>query len=298
MDRTLRGAATNRASPPSPRPFARPSSSGIAPARSSTCGHGESSATPTVEVDFELDGKPCRLTKAFLGKKRCELVIGGKSMDGAVAEDHLAALLGFRFPGKGASTPEHMGIPGCCGSNRAPRTTLPAPWALSSDHLRNALGESLGELASSNGDAVLKAVGERAQRTAHACRRNTAWRLRGCHQAAHGARSRHRTAACRHRVLSVGRGPPLRPAPRSPTRRSRAALDGVTGAACYRTATAGRSQGVERQEDRAGRRAQAGHRAGEFLAHPTPGDGARGSHGRPAREESAGGTRRLGQGAR
>lgn len=41
---------------------------------------GESSATPTVELDFELDGKPCRLTKAFLGKKRCELSIDGKAM--------------------------------------------------------------------------------------------------------------------------------------------------------------------------------------------------------------------------
>jgi len=119
---------------------------------------GESSATPTVEVDFELDGKPCRLTKAFLGKKRCELVIGGKSMDGAVAEDHLAALLGFRFPGKGASTPEHMGIPGLLWIKQGTSHDIASAVGFASDHLRNALGESLGELASSNGDAVLKAV--------------------------------------------------------------------------------------------------------------------------------------------
>ncbi|SDY70655.1 DNA repair exonuclease SbcCD ATPase subunit [Variovorax sp. YR266] len=119
---------------------------------------GESSATPTVEVDFELDGKPCRLTKAFLGKKRCELVIDGKSMDGAVAEDHLAALLGFRFPGKGASTPEHMGIPGLLWIKQGASHDIASAVGFASDHLRNALGESLGELASSNGDAVLKAV--------------------------------------------------------------------------------------------------------------------------------------------
>lgn len=119
---------------------------------------GESSATPTVEVDFELDGKPCRLTKAFLGKKRCELVIDGKSMDGAVAEDHLAALLGFRFPGKGASTPEHMGIPGLLWIKQGTSHDIASAVGFASDHLRNALGESLGELASSNGDAVLKAV--------------------------------------------------------------------------------------------------------------------------------------------
>lgn len=119
---------------------------------------GESSVTPTVEVDFELDGKPCRLTKAFLGKKRCELVIDGKSMDGAVAEDHLAALLGFRFPGKGASTPEHMGIPGLLWIKQGTSHDIASAVGFASDHLRNALGESLGELASSNGDAVLKAV--------------------------------------------------------------------------------------------------------------------------------------------
>lgn len=119
---------------------------------------GESSATPTVELDFELDGRPCRLTKAFLGKKRCELSIDGKAMDGAVAEDHLAALLGFKFPGKGASTPEHMGIPGLLWIKQGTSHDISNAVGFASDHLRNALGESLGELASSNGDAVLNAV--------------------------------------------------------------------------------------------------------------------------------------------
>ncbi|MFM9923808.1 AAA family ATPase [Variovorax sp. H27-G14] len=119
---------------------------------------GESTATPTVELDFELDGKPCKLTKAFLGKKRCELVIDGKAMDGAVAEDHLAALLGFRFPGKGASSPEHMGIPGLLWIKQGTPHDISSAVGHASDHLRNALGESLGELASSQGDAVLKTV--------------------------------------------------------------------------------------------------------------------------------------------
>src|SRR5665647_2598661 len=119
---------------------------------------GESSSTPTVELDFELDGKPCRLTKAFLGKKRCELSIDGKSLDGAAAEDHLAALLGFRFPGKGASAPEHMGIPGLLWIKQGTSHEIAGAVGFASDHLRNALGESLGELASSSGDAVLKAV--------------------------------------------------------------------------------------------------------------------------------------------
>lgn len=119
---------------------------------------GESSATPTVELEFELNGKPCRITKGFLGKKRCELSIDGKLMDGAAAEDHVAALLGFRFPGKGASAPEHMGIPGLLWIKQGTSHDISDAVGFASDHLRNALGESLGELASSNGDAVLKAI--------------------------------------------------------------------------------------------------------------------------------------------
>lgn len=123
---------------------------------------GDSSATPTIELDFELDSKQCRLTKGFLGKKRCVLNIDGKPMDGVVAEDYLATLLGFRFPGKGASSPEHMGIPGLLWIKQGTSHEIAGAVGFASDHLRNALGESLGELASSSGDAVLKAVeGER-----------------------------------------------------------------------------------------------------------------------------------------
>ncbi len=54
----------------------------------------EPSATPTVEIDFELGGQRCRLTKAFLGKqRRCELRIDGSASDGVAAEDRLGAHL-------------------------------------------------------------------------------------------------------------------------------------------------------------------------------------------------------------
>ena len=84
--------------------------------RSSTVEHlrpwGDSAATPTVVLDFHINDKPCRLTKAFLGKKRCKLQLDGRALDGNEAEEHLAQLLGFSLPGKGASKAEHMGIPG------------------------------------------------------------------------------------------------------------------------------------------------------------------------------------------
>ncbi len=119
---------------------------------------GEGSATPSVQIEFELQGRPARLTKAFLGRKRCELVIDGQAMDGAAAEDHLAALLGFRFAGKGASAPEHMGIPGLLWIRQGDSHELADAVRHAEDHLRQALGQSFGELGSSDGDTVLDAV--------------------------------------------------------------------------------------------------------------------------------------------
>jgi hypothetical protein len=109
-------------------------------------------------VAFEFAGKSYRLTKAFLGRKRCDLVIDGQTMDGAAAEDHLASLLGFKFPGKGASAPEHMGIPGLLWIRQGTSHELADAVSHAADHLRQVLGESLGDLASSGGYALLRAV--------------------------------------------------------------------------------------------------------------------------------------------
>jgi energy-coupling factor transporter ATP-binding protein EcfA2 len=119
---------------------------------------GDSSATPSVEIGFELGGKPARLSKAFLGKKRCQLSIDGKAMDGTEAEDHLGDLLGFSFAGRGGSSPEHMGIPGLLWIKQGTSHELAKAVGFASDHLRNALGYSLGELAATIGDDVIKAV--------------------------------------------------------------------------------------------------------------------------------------------
>lgn len=120
---------------------------------------GDTSATPTVELEFEIDGKRHRLTKAFLGRKRCDLLIDGQPpLDGVVAEDHLAQLLGFKFPGKGASQPEHMGIPGLLWVRQSTAHELADAVSHASDHLRQILGESFGELASSGGDGLLREV--------------------------------------------------------------------------------------------------------------------------------------------
>lgn len=118
----------------------------------------EPSATPTVAIDFDIAGKPASLMKAFLGKKRCHLTIGGQVLDGLAAEDHLSGLLGFTYAGKGASTPEHMGIPGLLWIKQGTSHEIAKPVEFASDHLRNALGDALGELAASRGDEIIRQV--------------------------------------------------------------------------------------------------------------------------------------------
>lgn len=118
----------------------------------------DSAATPLVELDFEIAGTPYRLTKSFLQKKRCELVVGTRRLEGVEAEDALAERLGFQFALKGASREEHWGIPGLLwieqGSAHAVRDAV----VHAADHLRKALDESLGEVSASGGDEVVSQV--------------------------------------------------------------------------------------------------------------------------------------------
>lgn len=72
----------------------------------------DSSASPSVEIDFTFAGQSYQLAKSFFAKKRCNLRVGTQAMEGVDAEDYLAKLFGFAFAGKGASKAEHWGIPG------------------------------------------------------------------------------------------------------------------------------------------------------------------------------------------
>lgn len=79
-------------------------------------------------------------------------------MEGIAAEDHLGGLLGFRFAGKGASSPEHMGIPGLLWIKQGTSHEISDAVRFAGDYLRNALGDTLGELAATSGDAIIKTV--------------------------------------------------------------------------------------------------------------------------------------------
>ncbi|WP_026610553.1 AAA family ATPase [Methylocaldum szegediense] len=119
---------------------------------------GDTSASPTVELEFAIGDTHYRLIKSFLGKKRCELQIGAQRLDSAEAEDHLAELLGFRYAGRGASGSEHWGIPGLLWIQQGAGHDIRDSVTHAMDHLRTALNASLGEIASSSGDSVLATV--------------------------------------------------------------------------------------------------------------------------------------------
>ena len=86
--------------------------------------HGDSAASPTIEIDFETGAEQYRLSKTFFQRKRFNLSIGSRELDGEDAESHLAQLLGFEFPGRGPSKPEHGGIPGLLWIEQGARATI------------------------------------------------------------------------------------------------------------------------------------------------------------------------------
>jgi hypothetical protein len=130
--------------------------------RSGTVEHlrpwGDGGAAPEVELDFELGGTPCRLTKRFLGKKRCTLQFGTRTLDGTDAEDFIAEQLGFAFAAKGSSKSEHWGIPGLLWMEQGEAQDIREAVTHATDHLRTALNASLGEIAGGDGDDVTNEV--------------------------------------------------------------------------------------------------------------------------------------------
>lgn len=119
---------------------------------------GDSSAAPSIRLEFDWQDERWLLTKSFLKQKRCDLEIAGQSLNGDEAEERLADLLGYQFPGRGASKAEHWGIPGLLWIEQGSGQDIHAAVTYAGDHLKSALGESLGEVASSAGDELINRV--------------------------------------------------------------------------------------------------------------------------------------------
>lgn len=114
---------------------------------------GDTAAAPTIELDFLLAGRPYRLAKSFLGRKRCSLQADGRTLEGVEAEDHLASLFGFAFAAKGASRPEHWGIPGLLWVDQGTGQDLDVSHA--QDHLHDALASQAAPGAHTQAPAPL-----------------------------------------------------------------------------------------------------------------------------------------------
>ena len=131
---------------------------------------GDSSAAPSVELDFAFEGHQYRLAKSFGKRPRCDLRIDARSLEGAEAEDHLAQLFGYGFASRGASKTEHWGIPGLLWVEQGTGQELREAAQHAREHLHGALqsqAERLGQsaaaqVAASGGDALLSEL--RAQR--------------------------------------------------------------------------------------------------------------------------------------
>jgi len=119
---------------------------------------GDSAAAPEVQLRFRWQGEIWQLSKRFLQQRRCDLSIGSQRYEGAAAEEKLAELLGFQFSGRGASRPEHWGIPGLLWIEQGAGQDLRQAVEFASDHLQGALGADFGAVASSSGDAITQRV--------------------------------------------------------------------------------------------------------------------------------------------
>jgi len=119
---------------------------------------GDSGAAPTIHLEFEHQGTPWRLTKSFLKRMRCDLIIGTTTYSGNDAEEQLAELLGYEYSKKGGSKAEHWGIPGLLWVEQGTGQEIQKSIQHAGDHLQSALNTLVGEVASSGGDAVIESL--------------------------------------------------------------------------------------------------------------------------------------------
>lgn len=123
---------------------------------------GDSSAAPEVSLAFEWQGSHWTLHKRFMARKRSDLSCGAEHFSGDEADDRLAELLGFDIPGRGPSKAEHWGIPGLLWVEQGAVQEMREPVGHAGNHLQSALsqslGDALGDIASSSGDALIASV--------------------------------------------------------------------------------------------------------------------------------------------
>ncbi|NPT37974.1 AAA family ATPase [Paraburkholderia xenovorans] len=119
---------------------------------------GKASGQPSVEVSFDLDGTPCRLSKQFVTRQRCELKIGQSVFGEDEAEDKLASLLGFSRAARGPLKAENAGVPGLLWVQQGGTQEMRDSTGHAAQYLRDALTQLSGGSESAGEDALIAAV--------------------------------------------------------------------------------------------------------------------------------------------
>jgi hypothetical protein len=116
-------------------------------------------ATPSVQIEFEREGRRHTLSKTFGSRKSCSLQVqGGGAWNGEEAEQQLADLFSFSYSGKGASKAEHRGVPGLLWVQQGTAGQIAEPVEHAQTYISRALGREMGELAATAGDRVIERV--------------------------------------------------------------------------------------------------------------------------------------------
>ncbi|KDB09361.1 hypothetical protein LIG30_1640 [Burkholderia sp. lig30] len=113
---------------------------------------------PTVEVAFTIGGVPHLLKKQFVRKSRCELRIGHQTLTEDEAEQKLSELLGFSRAERGASKPEHAGIPGLLWVRQGQTGDVRDSGEHAANYVRDALAQLSGGEVSGGNDVLIDAV--------------------------------------------------------------------------------------------------------------------------------------------
>ncbi|MGB7303436.1 MAG: AAA family ATPase [Burkholderiaceae bacterium] len=116
---------------------------------------GKPAAQPSVEVHFEHNGSQYQLRKQFLKSASAVLTHRGQRLENVNADNELARLFGFSLASKGKNRADNYGVPGLLWIEQGHGQELDMPLAGARGFLRDALGHSIGDITSSEGDAVL-----------------------------------------------------------------------------------------------------------------------------------------------
>jgi chromosome segregation ATPase len=126
--------------------------------RSSTASYlqpwGDTGVAPEISLRFEWQGQTWQLGKRFVKQARCDLAVGNERYSEDEAENRLTELLGYELPGRGASKPEHQGIPGLLWITQGTGQDVAEAIGYAGDHLHSALSGTLGELTSSADELI------------------------------------------------------------------------------------------------------------------------------------------------